>query len=195
LHHIKGSIIDTLYSHNIELLEPLPLEELIIRRLRLSWRLEQWREHTVPFCKILSDTDLDQWNAVSYHTNRYQVLLSIQYYSTTLLINFPVLATFLTEGVLGRQSERDFSVQIDGMILVIKNDLAAAKELSAIIHGAATSGDSFLDCNAAWWMCNYISETHNLDWRVITSNKYVLMLNSVHCKPTLIRYPSDLQIQ
>jgi hypothetical protein len=190
---VKISIIDNLYNHNIDS-ESLPLHELLIKRLQLSWQLEQWRQNTASFCDILSEIDLCQQSRVPNVTNRLQVLLSIQYYSVTLLINGPVLTKFLSEGVNKKHSPRDKTMLIDSIMPVIKSEIKTARELLIIIDGATACGESFFDCNAAWWNCNYISEWLVRDCRERLCTEWALTLASVHCELTLIWYPSCTQV-
>ena len=152
---IHGAIVETLYDHNIESFETIPLEELVVRRLQLFWKLERWRGDISSLCKIIAEGDLEAWSAASYHANRFQILLSLQYYRSILLINYPVVSTFLDGRVRGLHAAESDEAMLESIASVIKNDFYASKKLQAIIHGAATSGETFLDSNAAWWMCNY----------------------------------------
>ncbi|CZR63519.1 uncharacterized protein PAC_13416 [Phialocephala subalpina] len=156
LNGIKGSAIEVLYDYNIESLTPFTLDELIIKRIQLSSMLEQWRENSSSSsCHILAETDFGKWTLSSYSTNRFNILLSIQYYAMILLINGPILARLLQEGVQSRQHGRETMLLLETMIPMIKNDLSAAKELRELIHIAVTCSETFLDFNGAWWMCNY----------------------------------------
>ena len=118
LNNIRGSTAESLYDYNIESSELFAIQELVIRRFHFSWQLEQWRGSTSTFSfgDILSDIDLSQWSAASYAARRFQVLLSFQDYSVTLLINSPVLTRFLSPGVKERQSEREISLLLETIV-------------------------------------------------------------------------------
>jgi hypothetical protein len=76
-----------------------------------------------------------------------------------LLINGPVLTGFLSEREkeLPRDETND-AILVGTITLVIKSDLETARNLSEVINGVIDCGESFLECNVAWWQCNYISE-------------------------------------
>ena len=171
-------MVDSLYDYNIESSDSIPLQELIIRRAQLLWKLEQWREDISSFCHILSDAEICQWSTTSYATKRFQVLLSIQCYSVTLLINRPVLTRFLSETITERHNGRAINLLLETMIPLINRDLSAAKELATIIHSATIYGGTFLDCNAAWWVCNYTSQWLS---RALYIWPEALMTISIHC--------------
>lgn len=163
---------------------------MIIKRLQSSWQLEQWRRKTSSFCEILSGDDVSHWLRAFYDTNRLQVLLSVQYYSVELLITGPLLSGFLTDLSKGALSDREIATKVDAMIPIMKDELKTAKELSAIIRGITDHGKTFLECNAAWWKCNYISKLQlinrelpaSLCWLVFTVNLHLFgMLLACRC--------------
>lgn len=150
--------MESLYRHNIEGVGRVPLVETVAERLRLSLRLERWRDDISSFCGILCGSDLSDWTASSFDSNRFQILLSVQYYGTKLLLNGPVLAGFLMEWRLEHRSARELDAALESSAVAIKDACDAAQELQAIISAVNSSAPNFLDCNAAWWTCNFISE-------------------------------------
>lgn len=154
---IKYSIIDTLYSSNIDT-EPLTTKDLIIKRLQLSLELEQWRQNTSSSCGILSATEIFQWSTLSYSTNRFQILLSIEFWSVSLLINGSLLTRFLSEVAQEKSSASHSTIRTETMISLVKNELETVNNLSMIIYSVINDREAFLECNAAWWKCNYISK-------------------------------------
>lgn len=79
-----------------------------------------------------------------------------------LLIDCPLLTTFLNYVTRERENETDFEFLVDAVTPVVKNDLVAANELRDIIHAVTLNGETFLDRNAAWFMCNYASKWESL---------------------------------
>ncbi|TVY17262.1 Lactose regulatory protein LAC9 [Lachnellula arida] len=153
----KGLVYFNRIISNIDT-EPLTTKDLTIKRLQLSLELEQWRQNTSSSCEILSATDIIQWSTPCYSTNRLQILLSIEFWSVLLLINGSVLARLVSEVAEEKSSASDNTIRTETMISLIKNELETVNNLSMIIYGVINCGEAFLECNAAWWKCNYISE-------------------------------------
>ena len=154
-----------LYDHNIESLAPLNLQELISKRLQLLWQLDKWQESLSSNFDVLSAAELVATGSSSYDAKRFQILLSIQYYRTLLLVNYPVLNAFLNLAIKERKNGREFAFLLEATAPVVKNDLMAANELQGIITAIAMCPEPFLDRNAAWWVCNSASK-----WRVVNEN-------------------------
>lgn len=88
------------------------------------------------------------WSPPSYSSNRFRILLTIQYYVTVLLINRPVI-DLIAEHEVGQ----DFFYHCTGEIsIAMENDLAVAKELDNIISCMANTCPEFFDHNAIWWI-------------------------------------------
>lgn len=146
-------MIGSIYSHNIESVTQNPFDELSIETFRLSSDLERWRDAATPFGEILSSVDMINWTSSTFDSHRFQILLSIQYYSTKLLIMAPLLTGFLTarRGLPGRE----LMALLSSAIPVIEDDYAATTELQSIIRSIVDTDPGFLDRNAAWWTCNF----------------------------------------
>ena len=145
-------------KRNFESAEALDIQEIIPRRLRLSYQLEKWRQDISPFCTILSEHDLGLLSPSTNDAVRFQIMLSIHYYRVALLINGPVLTRILAESFDGKRNERRFVLILDDALPAVKNDYLAAKCLQTIIHSLCTQMEPFLNRNGAWWICNYTSE-------------------------------------
>lgn len=189
LHAITSLAIETLYSHNIDLIDTVAPNELMGRRVRLSSLLEQWRDDVSPFCDILSAADLGTWTPASFDLHRFQVLLTIQYYSAKLLIAAPILTTFLTAQSIERKNVRELTMFFDAAFPVIEEDFTSAQDLQQVIFAIVSLAPNFLDSNASWWTCNFRSELDDYLWGF---RELVLILISVHsvsasagCSPRL----------
>ena len=158
LNSIKATAVESLYDYNIETLTSPALRELMSRQFQLSCQLEQWRDETSSFCNVLSGSDLDTTSAASYDMKRLQILLSIEYYNTVLLISSPVLTGVLSQAVRDEGASREANHVLEAARRVIVKDCLAAEELLHIIHRVTVHGGMFLDCNAVWWTCNDLGE-------------------------------------
>lgn len=87
------------------------------------------------------------------------MLLSIHYYSTKLLLSAPVLVGFLKEHDSEHKSSREMTALLESAVPVIEDDCDGAQELQTIVSVVNKSAPDFLNCNAAWWSCNFICES------------------------------------
>ncbi|KAH7030054.1 fungal-specific transcription factor domain-containing protein [Macrophomina phaseolina] len=159
LYSLQSLIVESLYDHNIGTSGGMSLQATVIQRLQLLSKLDDWRRQSSPFFDILKTTELGTCSPPSYESNRFQILLSIQYYKTVLLINSAVLAVLVYGTSTGAPHESHNSLPLEYTMPVIREDFTAARNLDRIIHCITTRGGSFLDSNATWWTCNYTSFT------------------------------------
>ena len=155
-------MVEKLYDHNIESNEELSTQDVLSARLQLSWELQKWRDASSSFVTILSDEPLLEWTLTSFDTIRFQIILSIFYYRTVLLINAPVLVRVLDKALRDQNNLEEFKLLLESAIPAIETDFFAAQQLQRIIQELATSSDQFIDRNALWYVCNYTSE-----WRTL----------------------------
>ncbi|OJD29037.1 transcriptional regulatory protein [Diplodia corticola] len=154
LYAIQGNVVESMYDHNLEPEADLGLEDLIVERLKLVVKLEQWRQSVSPFCDVLSE-GLD---AKLLDSKRYETMLCIQYYRTVLLINGPILMGVLEHSIAKRDAENITFIQ-EQVLPPIKSSFSAALQLQQIISNVNRCGNAFINGNAMWWACNYTSFT------------------------------------
>lgn len=108
---------------------------------------------------MLLSKELASWSAALYDTHRFQVLLSVHYYRTTLLINSPILTSFLINSDPEKNTTNEVTSLLEVNLLAIKKDFTAARELERIVRGLNEAAPGFYDNNAAWWTCNFSSRS------------------------------------
>jgi hypothetical protein len=158
LYAVAGSTVEQLYNHNIDSVSEDSLHDLISKRLQLAWQLKEWRQSLSSTFSIVPAAELTNMSSALLEAKRFQVLLSIRYYRILLLIDCPLLTAFLNLVTEARKNEIDFDFLLEAVTPVVKNDLVAANELREIIHTVTLNAETFLDRNAAWFMCNYASK-------------------------------------
>ncbi|KAI0145158.1 fungal-specific transcription factor domain-containing protein [Xylariaceae sp. FL1272] len=156
IHNMKGRITDSLYSSNIPFEEQdQSYGEILTERLRLNIRLEQWRDEISLFGKVLTFADIRDWTESSFVEHRFQVLLSIQFYSTKLLLNAPVLTGFLQL----RKTKTSYSAEqiavLNSALATIEADYVVSEDFRSLIYAVNEQAPQFLAANATWWICNF----------------------------------------
>lgn len=126
------------------------------KTIDLSCRLEQWRESVAPPGIITSNADLSAWSPAAFETERYTILLSIFHYRTMMLFHGSLLMRVL-ERVTSSGQDASSGVLQDAALSLLKNYLLALKEWLKLIQAIIRHRRSFLNCNAVWWTCNYMS--------------------------------------
>ncbi|KAI1365816.1 hypothetical protein F5Y08DRAFT_302759 [Xylaria arbuscula] len=153
---VKGYITDALYSSNIPSLEvDQGYAEILAEHFRLNLRLERWRDEISPFGKVLTAVDIKDWTESSYLEHRFQILLSIQFYSAKLLVNAPVLTGFLQS----RRNQNSYSAEqratLSSALAIIEADYVVSEDFRSLISCTSQSSPQFLSTNATWWICNF----------------------------------------
>lgn len=161
LYSIQGLAIDQLYDHNIEPTVESPFIDKISNSSRLLVELEKWRDEISPAFGSLPIVDHDAWSSTVYESNRYRVLLTLQYYSTRLVLNAPILTSFLKARAT-KQTNAEVHALAKSAIPAIENDFSAAASFEKLIRGISTTAPRFLDLNGAWFTCNFHMFTINL---------------------------------
>ncbi|KAJ3580177.1 hypothetical protein NPX13_g382 [Xylaria arbuscula] len=131
---VKGYITDALYSSNIPSLEvDQGYAEILAEHFRLNLRLERWRDEISPFGKVLTAVDIKDWTESSYLEHRFQILLSIQFYSAKLLVNAPVLTGFLQS----RRNQNSYSAEqratLSSALAIIEADYVVSEDFRSLI--------------------------------------------------------------
>lgn len=185
---IISNAIEFLYDHNIDTTYP-SIDTIIVRRLELQLDLERWRMSSARTWRILTEPELRGKPKNSFEALRFEILLSIHYYRTLMLINRPLITSILKCWITDSEPVPDTVV---GVVLpVLQNDFTAAKELAGIVQVVETSGARFLHRYGAWFLANY-SGVKQLS-RSERNCMLILMTGySFHCKYTPLRYPSGL---
>ena len=151
-----GTTVDSLYSSNISSSSRLALGDLVAKTIDLSWRLEQWRESVAPPGIITSSVDFSTWSATAFETERFTILLSIFHYRTMMLSHGSLLMRVL-ERVTSSGQDASSGVLQDAALSLLKNYLLVLKEWLQLIQGIILHNRPFLNSNAVWWTCNYMS--------------------------------------
>ena len=156
-----GAALDSLYDSNISTSNQLRLEDVVSRTLELSMKLDQWRSNKASVQIISTDVDFSSWNPQSWKTRRYDILMSIFYYRTILLIHGSLIMTVLETVTRDGCDAMSRTIQ-DTVKLLLKNDYLAATGMLHILTGILQYQQSFLKSNAIWWTSNYAGK-HRLE--------------------------------
>lgn len=170
MYTIAGSTIELLYGHNIDSACLNSPQELLGNRIQLLWQLGKWRESLQPAYSIVTAAEVDESDSASFDTEKFQILLSIQYYRLLLLINGPIITAFLNFVIVEHSDKMGLGLLMEAIGSVIMNDIVAAKEVQGIVHTVTVTSESFWDRNAAWLTSNYTSK-----WSIARAN-----LSTVH---------------
>lgn len=128
----------------------------MIERLRLLWRLDQWRAQTVELGGILEQSFPQQWSMEMARNKRLRILLSIEYYAAKLLINDAALRALMSFDFDNLQDSATAGMLLETAGPIITSDVDDARHLRNIIGGILMIDESFLDSNCEWWYCNYL---------------------------------------
>lgn len=156
LRTVQAAAVESLYDHNLTRPENLPLSELIVTRLQLVIRLEEWgrRVPLQSFHKLLSSHLLETHDSGVVASSPLESLLLLEYYKTTFLINSPILQALLVRHF--KQGQPD-SVYLQEQAFHIIDDIYChARQMERLILLMNAQGSVFIDTNAAWWTCNYL---------------------------------------
>ena len=159
LHEILGVTVDSLYSSNISSSHRLALGDLVARTIDLSWKLEQWREGIAPPGIITSNADFSVFSAAAMDQERYTILLSIFHYRAMMLIHGSLLMRVL-ERITSTGETASSGVLQDAALSLLKNYLWALREWLQLVTSLLQHRRVFLNCNAVWWTCNYMSASN-----------------------------------
>lgn len=155
---ILATAIGLLYSRNSGVKPSHGPRALIRERLHLFFELEQWRDNAACFGGIISQSMLLAGSLPATHDLlAIQVVLSVSYYRLCMVLNFPLLASFL-ECILDREkSDWESGFLRQTICQVIQNDWVAITEIRGAIQSIHESNNEFINMYAARYMCNYTS--------------------------------------
>jgi hypothetical protein len=125
----------------------------VAQRLELIDDLEVWRLKCSHTFTMRMNFEVDGWNASE--TTPFGTLLTLQYYSTAMLINNHVLTSCVSDTDHWSGSLRSCT---DEAAIAIKHDFVVARALCNLVGSIAKGCPGFIDQNAIWWMCNYCSK-------------------------------------
>lgn len=153
---VIASTVELLYNNNNDILEQRRAQELLQIRNKLVQRLQSWRETILEFGGLIPNSELQALGNGFFDVHRFRVLLSVHYYRLSMLMNWPVIITFL-ENIVEDQNicYLDLSLSWADFLPVINNDWQAVEELGAVIRSITVAPGFFLHSNAAWFICNY----------------------------------------
>jgi hypothetical protein len=125
----------------------------VAQRLELIDDLEAWRLKCSHTFTITMNPEMNGWNASG--TTPFGTLLTLQYYSTAMLINNHVLTSCISDTDHWPDSPRSCT---DEAAIAMKHDFLVARSLCNLVGSIAKSNPGFIDQNAIWWICNYSSK-------------------------------------
>jgi Fungal specific transcription factor domain len=155
---ILGDALHQLYEDNVEPDSSLSAQEIVTRRLKLQWKLDNWRQDTIRIHGLISEPELDHISSSSYDSIRFRIMLSLQYCYAIMLIDRPILCKLLATHAQNHNVEQDVESVLGYAVIVVENDYQAIKDLLHIINAICTCDEPFVDRNGAWWLCNYTSK-------------------------------------
>ncbi|KAH7391590.1 hypothetical protein BKA64DRAFT_756773 [Cadophora sp. MPI-SDFR-AT-0126] len=159
---LLSTAIEVMYNYNVEGLEKEDFRDLIHKYNRLAGLTQAWCKSISPFGGLVSAAELQGVIDGSYEPLRLRILLSIHYYRISLVIAWPIIASFLrmiTESPIETHSDQFLSWT--HFTIVARAAWLATRELGGIIQALVMSSESFLRSNAAWFTCNYALCLHN----------------------------------
>jgi hypothetical protein len=164
---ILSHAIEVLYDHNIDTTYSA-IDKILVRRLELQLDLERWRMSSAIAWRLLTVPELHGKPRNSFEAMRFDILLSLHYYRTRMLINRPVITSILKSWITDSEPVPETVVEV--VLPVLQNDFTAAKELAGIIQVVQNSGGRFLHHYGAWFLANYSgmkepSQSDNIVWR------------------------------
>ncbi|KAK5046124.1 hypothetical protein LTR84_008581 [Exophiala bonariae] len=149
---IISRAVEVLYDHNIDSAKS-SIDNLLVRRLELQLELERWRISTAGSWKLLTGAELHGKPKSTYESLRFEILLSIHYYRTLMLINRPLITSILKSWITELSLVPETTTAV--VLPIVQNDFTAAKELVGIVQAIESSGTSFLHRYGAWFLANY----------------------------------------
>ena len=152
LHDIVAAVIELLYDSNISS-ESLQIDELLVQRLPLNLRLQRWRESTPQAWKIMSDLEIAQWAPDRQNSISFQMVITIHYYRTRLLLNQPVIISALKKWILDVEPPPEY-ITLE-IAPIIRNGYQASKAIIGVVRTVSNTDDTFLQRHAAWFLANY----------------------------------------
>jgi hypothetical protein len=155
LYALRYEAVASLYNHNIGQTSNIPAEDLIVSRLRLACQLERWCESCVSHFDMPTSAEVMTWSALTCHSNRFRLLLSIQYHCVALLLNAPVIASILERGQSETRSIGRIAPLLESIASTIAHDFHAATEIHNLVTHLVHYAPDFMLSNAAWWLCNF----------------------------------------
>lgn len=155
---IKGKIIEDLYDSNVGRVQDGNARDILVARLAIVYDLENWRRTCGISFSIPCFDDLRDWTMLTFHAQKFRVLLSLQYYGSLLSAYAPVLTAKLSEHEWKSNVNNGRPALADVECLAIRDDVVAAQELQQIIQRLFEYAPDFFDCYAVWWTCNYTSK-------------------------------------
>lgn len=145
-----------MYNFNISSANHTDYDDLVTKTLKLSRQIDTWRKSSSPFQVPVADSTTCASTSGSLGAEKYEVLLSIHYYRTVLLVNGPLLMGTLESVARCDGLVPDISQDVATSLL--KRDFVATKELSKILSCIVQGDPAFFRRNASWWICNYGGE-------------------------------------
>lgn len=126
------------------------MEQLVIKKMQFTLDVEQWRSHTESSFHIGPTTGSNG----SLEQLRLDILLTLYYHRTFILIDAPVVVTFL-QHEFGKPEGATTSV-LELVIPTVRSLLSHSIQLQDIIESALMRGHDFLSSGCMWWPCNYL---------------------------------------
>jgi len=188
IYSIVSKAIEVLYDHNIDMSYP-NIDTIVVRRLELQLDLERWRMSSERTWRILTGPELRGKPKNSLEALRFEILLSIHYYRTLMLINRPLITSILKCWIT--DSEPVPETMVETVLPVLQIDFTAAKQLATIVQAVVASGGGFLHRYGAWFLANY-SGVKQLSWPDRSSTMILTLIYSFHCKYTPLWSSSGL---
>jgi hypothetical protein len=99
--------------------------------------------------------EVTTWSAPHCNSNRFQLLLVIQYHAVALLINGPVTTNCLKQWQSGVNTPDQLPPLLEAVGSTLVHDFGAASEMLKLISHLINFSPEFLVSNAAWWICNF----------------------------------------
>ncbi|RCI16291.1 hypothetical protein L249_1854 [Ophiocordyceps polyrhachis-furcata BCC 54312] len=156
LHQILGATVDSIYSSNINMTSRLPLGDLLAKTMDLVWKLDEWRQNKAPAEAFVSAVDMGQWPAEAFQTQRFNIVTTIFFSRTQMLIHGGLLMRVL-ERVSGTPDQDASSTAVhDASLSLLRNYLRDLQQWLSFIEVILNHERSFLTCNAVWWTSNYM---------------------------------------
>ncbi|OJJ78809.1 fungal specific transcription factor domain-containing protein [Aspergillus glaucus CBS 516.65] len=163
LNIILVNAIGVLYGSNAGGRRSHDPQELICERLRLFCELEQWRDDAACFGGIVSHSTLLAGSFPATHDLlAIQVVISVCYYRLCMVLNFPLLASYLECILDGERKDWKSGLLRQNICQVIQNDWTAITEVRGTIQSIHKFSNEFINTYAARYMCNYTIFTATL---------------------------------
>lgn len=156
-HSILEQAIESLYSGNLELMEPPKIQALISQWMDLSWRIEEWSDNLTSVGGLVTGSELPACPGTTDGRMAARVLLTIQYYRMRMLANFPPISQFLLSAREAIHEPQALDRLRQRLPFIVQDDWHAVRELRRVISVLSNTRATFTSTFAAWYTCNYTS--------------------------------------